>query len=95
MDDIGCGVETFEEMVPTLRQIFDCLRKSVLGLTTHKCEFGVPSIKFLGHTKTSKDFQSEKKNSKVSENDKKTSNYCETSQKIGRLYIFSAHFFLI
>ena len=28
MEDIGCGVETFEQMILTLRQIFDCLRKS-------------------------------------------------------------------
>ena len=50
MDDIGCGVETFEQMIPTLRQIFDCLRKSGLRLTPHKCEFGMTSINFLGKT---------------------------------------------
>ena len=60
MDDIGCGVETFEQMVPTLRQIFDCLRKSGLRLTPHKCEFGMPSINFLGNTITSKGLQPEK-----------------------------------
>ena len=47
MDDIGCGVETFEQKVLTLRQIFDCLRKSRLRLTPQKCEFGMTSIKFL------------------------------------------------
>ena len=52
-DDIGCGVETFEEMGPTIRQIFDCLRKSGLRLTPHKCEFGMTSIDFLGSTITS------------------------------------------
>ena len=52
MDDIGCGVETFEQMIPTLRQIFDCLRKSGLRLTPHKCEFGMTSINFLGNTIT-------------------------------------------
>ena len=52
MDDIGCGVETFEQMIPTLRQIFDCLRKSGLRLTPHKCEFGMTSIIFLGNTIT-------------------------------------------
>ena len=60
MDDIGCGVETFEQMVPTLRQTFDCLRKSGLRLTPHKCEFGVPSINFLGDTITPKGLQPEK-----------------------------------
>ena len=52
MDDIGCGVETFEQMIPTLRQIFDCLRKSGLRLTPHICEFGMTSINFLGSTIT-------------------------------------------
>ena len=37
MDDIGCGVETFEQMITTLRQLFDSLRKSGLRLTPHKC----------------------------------------------------------
>ena len=60
MDDIGYGVETFEQMVPTLRQIFDCLRKSGLRLTPHKCEIGIPSINFLGNTITSKGLQPEK-----------------------------------
>ena len=87
MDDIGCGVETFEQMVPILRQIFVCLRKSGLRLTPHKCEFGMPSINFLGNTITSKGLQPEKqKNSKVSEYDK-TSNYCEKSETISWVYI--------
>ena len=60
MDDIGCGVETFEEMVPTLRQIVDCLRKSGLRLTPHKRELGVPSINFLGNKIASKGAQPEK-----------------------------------
>ena len=85
MDDIGCGVETFEQMVPTLRQIFDCLRKSGLRLTPHKCEFGMPSINFLGNTITSKGLKPEK-NWKVSENDK-TSHHCEISEKTSWLYL--------
>ena len=52
MDDIGCGVETFEQMIPTLRQMFDCLRKSGLRLKAHKCEFGMTSNNFLGNTTT-------------------------------------------
>ena len=52
MDDVGCGVETFEQMVPTFRQLFDCLRKSGLRLTPHNCEFGMTSINFLGNTMT-------------------------------------------
>ena len=46
MDDIECGVETFEQMVHKLSQNFDCLRKSGLRLTPHKCEIGMPSIIF-------------------------------------------------
>ena len=60
MDDIGCEVETFEQMVPTLRQIFDRLRKLGLRLTPHKCEFGMPSINSLGNTITPKGLQPEK-----------------------------------
>ena len=59
MDDIGCGVENSEQMIPTLRQIFDCLRKSGLRLTTHKCEFGMSSINFLGNTITPKGLKPE------------------------------------
>ena len=60
MGDIGCGVETFEQMVPTLRQIFEFLGKSGLRLTPHKCEFGMPSMNFLGNKMTSKGLQPEK-----------------------------------
>ena len=49
MDDIGCGVETFEQMVPALRQIFHCLRKSGFRSTPHKFDFGMISIIFLGN----------------------------------------------
>ena len=59
MDDIGCGVETFEQMIPTLRQLFDCFRKSGLRLTPHKCEFGLTSINFLGNTITPKGLKPE------------------------------------
>ena len=54
MDDIGCGVGTFEQVMPTLRQIIDCLRKSGLRLTSQKCDFGMTSINFLGNTITPK-----------------------------------------
>ena len=60
MDDSACGVGTFEQMVPRLRQIFDCLRKSRLRLTPHKYDFGMSSIIFLGSTITSKGLQPEK-----------------------------------
>ena len=60
MDDLGCRVETFEQMIPTLRRIFGCLRISGLRLTPQKCEFGMPSLNFLGNTITSKGLQPEK-----------------------------------
>ena len=59
-DYIGCGVDKFEQMVPTLRQIFDCLRKLGLRLTPHECEFGMPSINFLGNTIISKGLKPKK-----------------------------------
>ena len=52
MNDVGHGMETFEQVNPTLRQIFDCLRKSGLRVTPHKSEFGMSSITFLGNTIT-------------------------------------------
>ena len=59
MDDIGCGVETFEQMVPTFGQIFECLRKSGFRLTRHKCKFGMTSTNFLGNTITPKGLKPE------------------------------------
>ena len=61
MDDNGCGVETFEQLVPTSRQIFDCFRKSGLRLTPHICEFGMPSKFFLAIRLHQKDFKKRKK----------------------------------
>ena len=58
-DGIGCGVETFEQVIPTLRQIFDCLRKSGLRLTPDKSEFGMTSINFLGNTITPQELKPE------------------------------------
>ena len=52
MDDIKCGLQTFEQMIPTLRQKLDCLRKSGLRLNPHKCEFGIASTNFFGNTFT-------------------------------------------
>ena len=96
MDDIGCGVETFEQMIPTLRQIFDCLRKSGLRLTPQKCEFGMPSINFLGNTITSKGLKPEKEKIEKFLNTIKLPNHCQTSEETSWLHlIFSIHFFLI
>ena len=59
MDDIGCGVETFEQMIPTQRQIIDSLRKSGVQLTPHKCEFEMTSINFLGNIITPQELKPE------------------------------------
>ena len=52
MDDIATGVTCFDEMLPTMRQIFDCLSESGLKLSAHKCEFGTTKIDYLGSTIT-------------------------------------------
>ena len=54
MDDIAEGVNLFDEMIPALRKIFDCLRESGLKLSAHECEFGTTKIDYLGSTITPK-----------------------------------------
>ena len=54
MDDIAAGVNEFDELIPVLRKIFDCLRTSGLKLSAHKCEFGTTKINYLGSTITPK-----------------------------------------
>ena len=49
MDDIAAGVNEFEELIPALRKIFDCLRASGLKLAAHKCEFGTTKIDYLNY----------------------------------------------
>ena len=48
MDDIGSAVKNFDELIPNLRKIFECIRKSGLKLSPDKCEIGTQKIKFLG-----------------------------------------------
>ena len=52
MDDIGCGVEKFEDLIPNLRQVFTAIRRSGLRLSPEKCHFGTSQIKFLGNVIT-------------------------------------------
>ena len=47
MDDIGCGVESIEQLIPTLRLIFKCLLRSGLKLSPEKCVFGSEKLVFL------------------------------------------------
>ena len=44
MDDIAAGVKKFDEMIPALRKIFDCLRESGLKHSPHKCDFGTTKL---------------------------------------------------
>ena len=59
MDEIGCGVEKFEELVPKLRKIFSCIRKPGLKFATAKCHIGNEKIEFLGNMITTEGFQPE------------------------------------
>ena len=52
MDDIGSTVTEFSQLLPSLRKIFDCIRRSGLKLSPEKCEIASQSIKFLGSTIT-------------------------------------------
>ena len=48
MNDIGIGVQTFEEFFSSLRQVFSCIRKSGLKLSPKKCQIGTTQVTFLG-----------------------------------------------
>ena len=54
MDDIAIGVNNFNEMIPALTKIFDCLRALRLKLSAHKCEFGTTKIDYVGSNITPK-----------------------------------------
>ena len=49
MDDIGNAVTNFEQLVPSLREIFICIRQSGLKLSPEKCEIATDTMKFLGN----------------------------------------------
>ena len=84
MDDIGCGVESVEQLIPNLRLIFKCLRRSGLKLSPEKCVFGSEKNSFLGNVITKKAYNLKMKKSKVPQNTGKTK-ICETSQTSNRL----------
>ena len=52
MDDIGNAVNNYEEQIPTLKKIFECIRKSGLKLSPKKCKIGTQRMKFLGNVVT-------------------------------------------
>ena len=49
MDDIGNAVTNFEQLVPSLREIFTCIRQSGLKLSPEKGEIETNTMKFLGN----------------------------------------------
>ena len=55
MDDLGCGVDSPEQLLPYLRQTFQCLRRSGLELSPEKCVIGSEQVSFLGNVITKED----------------------------------------
>ena len=58
--DMGCGVDSPEQLLPYLRQIFQCLRRRGLKLSPEKCVFGSEQISFLGNFITKEGLKPEK-----------------------------------
>ena len=52
VDDIGSAVHSFDDLIPTLSKIFECVRKSGLKLSSGKCEIGKAKKKLLGNIVT-------------------------------------------
>ena len=46
MDDIGCGVETFQQLDTTLRKIFECIRRPGLKLSPENSKIATKFIQF-------------------------------------------------
>ena len=72
VDDIGCGVDSAEQLLPYLRQIFQCLRRSGLKLSPEKCIFGSEQVSFLGNVITKEGLKPEREDRKVSANFRST-----------------------
>ena len=47
MNDIGCGVESVEQLIPSLRLILKCLRRLGLKLPPEECVFRSEKVNFL------------------------------------------------
>ena len=45
-------MNTYQELIPTLKKIFECIRKSGLKLSPKKCEIGTQRMKLLGNVVT-------------------------------------------
>ena len=60
MDDIGNAVTNFEQLVPSLREIFICIRQSGLKLSPEKCEIATDTMIFLGNNISAEGISPEK-----------------------------------
>ena len=60
MDDSGCGVESVQQLIPKLRLILKCLRRSGLKLSPEKCVFASEKVSFPGNVITKEGLHSEK-----------------------------------
>ena len=69
VDDICSAANSIEELIRNLRAVFEAIRSAGLKLTMNKCQFAVPSIKFLGNTITSQG---------ISPNEEKVSKFLNT-----------------
>ena len=49
MDDIGRGVETFQQIEPNLRKNFECIRRSGLKPSPEKSRKATKTMQFLGN----------------------------------------------
>ena len=50
VDDIDVAAIDADHLLKNLRATFECVRKTGLKLTMHKCHFGATEIDFLGRT---------------------------------------------
>ena len=60
MDDIGNAVTNYEQLVPSLREIFICIRQSGLKLWPENCEIATDAMKFLGNNISAEGISPEK-----------------------------------
>ena len=50
VDDTGIAANTPQQLIKSLRAVFQCLRKAGLRLSMAKCHFGVQEVDFFGRT---------------------------------------------
>ena len=93
MDDVAAGVNNFDEMIPALRKIFDCLRESGLKLSAHKCEFGTTKIDYSGSTFTPKGISPESAKVEKFFGTNYNSKHSETSETLNWFCAFLPEFY--